>query len=212
MTTNVYTVQTIWMANFGAQELDMVTRLKMFAPLVVNAVLVMWYLSDHPHPLSNSDSALLVVSALVSVWIAFLVWRVTFARIDEKQLALVRKFVMHFLDSRNLQSIVDAELRARAVAVDQAVQKSILFQKGGMVAFGMGDTRDESEESLTHSFENLQHFVSEEVKTAKSDFWALYDLTESCGSEFSITVRIPRSYKQYLPTSSQQTNIPADKA
>lgn len=58
---------------------------KMLAVVFVSAGLVVWYLSDHPRPLSHPDSIFLVASSLISVWVAFLVWKIDGLKEDVAQ-------------------------------------------------------------------------------------------------------------------------------
>jgi|SRR3989344_7297058 len=132
-------------------------------------------------------------------------------RKEAGQLKLARKFVENFLDIQSIQSMVDGQLQAKATAVEEAVQRSIRFQQGGMAALGLSYD-DDSEEQRARHFETLRHNVEGDVKTTKEVFWALYDLAEICRSEFPIEVRTPRSYKNYLLTHSWQGGIPAEKA
>jgi len=186
--------------NSGAKEKVMVTVAKMVVTVLVSAILVTWYLSYHPHPLSNADFIFVMVSALLSVWVALLIWRIETSRKDK----IVRRFVENFLDTETLQSVVDKKLEEKATIVDRAVQRSILFQKGGMKALGLSDDNDTTEESQALHFETLRRDIESDVKIVKDDFWMLYDLIGSVGiclKKFPI-MRKSRSYKNYLPTKS----------
>jgi hypothetical protein len=54
----------------------MKTVFKMLAVIFGSVALIVWYLDGHPRPLSRADSTLLIASAITSVWIAYLVWKI----------------------------------------------------------------------------------------------------------------------------------------
>lgn len=131
-------------------------------------------------------------------------------RKEAGQLKLARKFVENFLDAETLQSAVDKKLEEKANLIEETVQGAIRLQRNGLAGFDLN--RFSNDDSIERDFETVRRRINDDVKVAKDVFWVLYDLAEICANEFPVKVRTPRSYKNYLPTSSWQSGIPAEKA
>ena len=160
--------------------------------------------------METPDALFLMISSFTSVWVVYLIWRIDDLKEERDRLRLVRSFVARFLDAAIIQTAVDKRFSIEAQLVDSAVQKSIQFQRNGLIGLDLEKLSDE--DNRQRHFDIVKRRIEEDVADAKAVFWGYYDLAESCKYELPVTVRTPRSYKKYLPTHSWQGGIPAEKA
>lgn len=98
----------------------MKTVWKMLGIMAVGSGLIAWYLSYHPHPLSNADGIFLVAGSSILVWVAFLIWKIDCLQEDAKlfktQATEAGDFIQIFVDQKR----VEETLSTMAVRLEES--------------------------------------------------------------------------------------------
>lgn len=166
------------------------TALKGGVVLIVSIALSTWYLSYHPNPRPNEDGIFMMVAPLAGVWIMFLIWKIDCLKED------VARFKKEATDTKDFIGIFVHPSRVKDVLASMA---------GGLQnSFGVAlRVQQECQDEVTEELKMVQATVERD----KDHFWRAVNLGHRL-----MGVQPKKSYKNYLPTSSQQTNIPAEKA
>ena len=119
----------------------------------------------------------------------------------KKDVALLRKFILHFFYYNKWQECIDNRLTMQASNLDRAFQQSVLLQSGGLKALGCLH-ENMSEESRQKVFEEKRVIIQKRIDEEKKNFWEIYDLAETFSMKFTLKdmTKKPRTYKSYLKT------------
>lgn len=152
------------------------TVVKMLTTVVVGAASVSWYLSFHPHPLSNADSIFLVVSSFVMLFFAIQIWQIDCLKED------VAEFKPQAIDAKDFISIfvspkdVRITLSSMATALHKVFNQNISLQ---------GEDLDEQAREIKAA--------QSAVKLHRDLFWRAVNLAHRF-----VGVELRKSYRDYL--------------
>ena len=139
--------------------------------------------------------AMFLICAMFGATLSW-VWNL---RKDQKRLHLVRDFAIRFVDESSCKTVLNKSLEGRALAVKTAVDRSISFQRGGLVAVGEDDS-PLSEDVRELRFQAVGVIIKKNVDVEKNFFWRAYNLAKAGSLELfgHDLTRLPQSYKTYL--------------
>jgi hypothetical protein len=162
----------------------MKTVWKMLAVEFASIGLVVWYLSYQPQPWSDSNMWLLVLSAPISVWVSFLVWKIDGLQED------VAQFKTEATDYKDFAGIFVHPSRVREVLASMAGR---LHGSFGVVEHlqGKEDTPPEELEMVLQTAERDKVF-----------FWKAVDLGHRL-----MGTQPKKSYKDYLPKEVPPSHV-----